>query len=225
MPDKRAVVFANGDLPHPQAIRKVLLPGDVFFAADAGASHLLRLGLLPKMVIGDLDSLSESELKDLQAAGVHIMRYPQDKDLTDLELTINKILEEGFQRILIVAALGGRLDMTLCNINLMIRPDLLDLDVRMDDGVEQLRFIQNRTSIQGRVGDTLSLIPWGGAVEKVTTTGLRWPLKNAYLALSETMTVSNELMTDQAEISVGSGCLLCILRRKLESYDGEDLYD
>ena len=222
MPENRAVIFANGNIPDPDAIRKILLPGDAFFAADAGASHILRLGRLPEMVIGDLDSLPETERKKLQASGVSIVQYPQDKDLTDLELAINKVLEEGYHRILIVAALGGRLDMTLSNLNLMTRPDLQELDVRMDDGIEQLQIVRGKALIQGRVGDTISLIPWGGAVEMVTTSGLRWPLTNAHLELFETRTVSNEMLGDQAEIRVGSGCLLCIHRRKIDSYEGQD---
>lgn len=214
MPENRAVIFANGNLPDLEALRKILLPGDVFFAADAGARHLLRLGLLPVFVAGDLDSLSENEKEELRSAGVRIQKYPQDKDLTDLELTIDLVLQEGYGRILIVAALGGRLDMTLSNINLMTRPDLLGLDVSMDDGFEQVQFITTSSQINGQVGDILSLIPWGGAVDKVSTSGLRWRLQDARLELYETRTVSNEIQSNPVEISVGSGCLLCILQRK-----------
>jgi thiamine pyrophosphokinase len=215
MQKDRAVIFVNGNLPDPEAVRKILLPGDVFFAADAGASHILRLGLLPEMVIGDLDSLPETEKTKLKASGVRIVRYPQDKDLTDLELTIKIVLEEGYRRLLIVAALGGRLDMTLSNMNLLTRPDLFDLDVQMDDGVEQIQFVRKKALIQGRVGDTVSLIAWGGAVERVTTSGLRWPLEDARLELFETRTVSNEMISGQVEICVGSGSLVCIHHRNL----------
>jgi thiamine pyrophosphokinase len=215
MSKNRAVIFVNGNLPDLEAARKILLLGDVFYAADAGASHLLRLGQMPEMVIGDLDSLPETEKIRLNSAGVRMVRYPQDKDLTDLELTINKVLEEGYRKLLIVAALGGRLDMTISNLNLLSRPDLQDIDVRIDDGIEEIQFVRGKAIIQGRVGDTVSLMPWGGVVEGVTTKGLRWPLKNARLELFETRTVSNEMIVEQVEIRVGSGALMCIHHRNL----------
>jgi thiamine pyrophosphokinase len=170
---------------------------------------------MPEMVIGDLDSLPETEKIRLNSAGVRMVRYPQDKDLTDLELTINKVLEEGYRKLLIVAALGGRLDMTISNLNLLSRPDLQDIDVRIDDGIEEIQFVRGKAIIQGRVGDTVSLMPWGGVVEGVTTKGLRWPLKNARLELFETRTVSNEMIVEQVEIRVGSGALMCIHHRNL----------
>jgi len=214
MLENRAVIFANGLLTDLDAARRILLPGDVLFAADAGASHILHLGLLPALVVGDLDSLSCEEQQELKTAGVQLVRYPQDKDLTDLELTINSVLEEGYKNLLIIAALGGRLDMTLSNLNLLVRPDLLELDVSLDDGIEHIFVVKQKTLIKGQVGDTVSLLPWGGPAEHVSTSGLRWPLNNAHLELYESRTISNEMLSDQAEIRIGSGLLLGIHTRR-----------
>jgi len=213
MTGNRAVIFANGSLPDLEAARNILFPGDVFFAADAGAIHILRLGLLPEVVIGDQDSLPVDVVQKLDAAGVRMVRHPQDKDLTDLELSINFALEEGYRKLLIVAGLGGRLDMTLSNISLLTRPDLLELEVSMDDGVEQVLFVQKKLVLDGQIGDTISLLPWGGPVEIVNTSGLRWPLNRAHLEVFKTRSVSNEMLADQVEIEVGSGLLLCIHQR------------
>lgn len=213
----RAVIFANGLLPDLAAARMLLRPADVLFAADAGASHILRMGLLPALVVGDLDSMPEEDLQNLKAAGVRMVQHPQDKDLTDLELTINSALEEGHRSLLIMAALGGRLDMTLSNLSLLTRPDLLDLDVRLDDGVEQVLFVRREAHISGQAEDTVSLLPWGGPVEQVTTSGLRWPLSDDRLESYETRTISNEMQAAEVVIRVGSGLLLCIHRRRSSS--------
>jgi thiamine pyrophosphokinase len=213
MNKNRAVIFANGIIPDLEAARILLLPGDVLYAADAGASHILRLGLLPSFVIGDLDSLPEDDRRKLDAAGVRILKHPQDKDFTDLELTISCVLVEGHRTLLIIAALGGRLDMTLSNISLLTRPDLLDLEVSLDDGVEAAFFIRQEARITGQAGDILSLIPWGGPVMVEMASGLRWPLTEALLIPYETRTISNELLGGDVMIRIGSGLLLCIYRR------------
>ncbi len=215
MSDIRALIFANGFLPDMEAARKLVQPGDVLFAADGGASHLLSMGLLPAHLVGDMDSLTAEDLQKLTAAGVRILRYPQDKNLTDLELTINYAIDEGYHSLVIVAALGGRLDMTLSNLNLLTRPDLLDLDVSLDDGVEQVFFVRKQVQICGKAGDIISLLPWGGLVEQVTTTGLRWPLIHENLNSYQTRSISNEMLTDEAKIHIGSGLLLCIHCRQL----------
>jgi thiamine pyrophosphokinase len=213
----RAVIFANGQLPDLEAAKKIVHSGDVLFAADAGARHILRMGLLPAMVVGDLDSLPAEDLEKLKISGCRVIRHPEDKDKTDLELTIDQVLDEGYRCLLIVAALGGRLDMILSNISLLTRPDLLGMDVKLDDGVEQAFFMQKEAHIFGQAGDVVSLLPWGGPARQVTTTGLRWPLKGEDLEPFETRSISNQMQSDEAKITIDSGLLLCIHRRQSQT--------
>jgi len=222
MATNRALIFANGLLPDLDSARKLLQTGDVLYAADGGASHILRLGLLPSQVVGDLDSINKEELEKLLSAGVRIEQHPKDKDLTDLELTINRAVEDGHQKLVIVAALGGRLDMTLSNLNLLTRPDLLEGDVRMDDGREEAFFIREKAQIFGNAGDIVSLLPWGTMVERVTTIGLRWPLNGEDLNPYQTRSISNEMASHEAMIRIGSGSLLCIHRRQLQPDHSKD---
>ncbi len=77
---------------------------------------------------------------------------------------------------MIVGALGGRLDQTLGNLSLLTEPELADLDIRLDDGVEEALFTRSRCEVHGKPADIVSLLPWGGEVTGVSTEGLRWPL-------------------------------------------------
>lgn len=217
MSTARAVIFANGQLPDLVAAKKLVQPGDVLFAADAGARHILQMDFYPSMVVGDLDSLSADDLEKLKTSGCQVVSHPTDKNLTDLELTINLVLEEGYRCLLIVAALGGRLDMTLSNLSLLTRPDLLEMDVKLDDGIEQAFFTGWEAQLFGRAGDTVSLLPWGGPVRQVTTMGLRWPLSGDDLEPYESRSVSNEMQSDEAKITIGSGLLLVVHRRQPHS--------
>jgi thiamine pyrophosphokinase len=207
------VIFANGSLPDREAVRALLRPEDLLVAADGGSRHLLALGLTPSVVIGDLDSISAEERRLLESAGARIMQHPRDKDETDLELALGYAVAQGYGVILIAGALGGRLDQTIGNLALLSRPDLADLDVRLDDGLEEAFFVRRSCRILGNPGDLVSLIPWVRGAIQVSTTGLRWPLKGERLSPHRTRGISNELVGGQATVALQSGLLLVIHRR------------
>ncbi len=212
----RALIFVNGVLPDLAAARRLLRPGDLILAADGGARHALSLGVTPAFIIGDLDSLKEEEKELALARKARLLTYPPMKDQTDLELTLDYAREQGCRQICIVAALGGRLDQTLANLSLLTDPRLAGLDVRLDDGVEEVLFIRQRAEIDGAPGDIVSLLPWGGAVEGIVTEGLRWSLHGETLFPERTRGVSNEMLSDKASVQVAKGLLLCIhLRRSM----------
>jgi thiamine pyrophosphokinase len=208
MTEPRAVIFANGNLPDLKAARRLLRPGDVLLAADGGSLHLLALGLRPSVLIGDLDSLTAADRRRLETAGVRLLRHPRDKDEVDLELALRYAVAAGHRSILVVAALGGRLDQTLGNLSLLADPALEGLNLRVDDGVEEAFFVRSRGEVHGRAGEIVSLLPWGAPVAGVTTDGLRWPLRGETLLPHKTRGVSNELL------GIQSGLLLVVHRRK-----------
>ena len=112
----RAVVFVNGEVQDYTALASWLRPGDHLIGADGGTRHMLALDLMPDAVVGDLDSLEPETVTELIAQGVDVERYPVAKDQTDLELAIERGLRAGASEILLLGALGGRLDQTLANL-------------------------------------------------------------------------------------------------------------
>jgi thiamine pyrophosphokinase len=203
----RAVIFANGSLEAPVA----LLPGDFIIAADGGARHCLRLGLVPAVVIGDLDSLTPADLEALIALGTTVLKFPVRKDFTDLELALKHARSIGADEILILGALGERWDQTLTNVALpAVFPEL---DIRLVDGNQELYYLRagETITIIGRRGDILSLVPLGGAAKGITTAQLEYPLQGENLALGSTRGVSNVLLANEAQITLREGILLCVL--------------
>ncbi|MBN1811117.1 MAG: thiamine diphosphokinase [Anaerolineae bacterium] len=207
----RAVIFANGEFPDPQSARKLLHPGDLIVAADGGTRHALAAGVIPDVVIGDLDSLAHDDQARLEAAGTQIVCFSPRKDETDLELALLHAAQEGATEIVILAALGGRLDQTIANVLLLALPELKGLDVRIVEGAQEAFLIQNEATIEGQPGDTVSLIPLGGDAEGVTTEGLEWPLHEDTLCFGPARGVSNVLTAEQACARVRRGSLLCIV--------------
>lgn len=214
--NQRAIIFVNGELCNPEALRQFLQQEDTFIAADGGVYHLLGLGLLPKVLIGDLDSVAPEDLPGLETLGVEILRYPVDKDETDLELALQYALAHGFRAIRIVAGLGGRLDQTLGNLFLLSKRELEGCDIRLDDGCEEVLLIQKQAILEGEPGDRISLLPLGETARGVTVEGLKYPLSQETLWADRTRGISNEMISNQALISLKHGQLLCIHTRKVQ---------
>lgn len=214
MEKSRAVVFANGELADPAAVRAFLRPDDMLVAADGGYTHMKNVGVRPHLLIGDLDSLPANDVIILKAAGVEVVQHPAAKDETDLELALAWVAKEGFREIRVVAALGGRLDQTLVNLYLLEMEELRGLDVRLDDGHEEILIIRNQAVVTGTPGDTLSLLPMEGCTRGITTHGLKYPLESETMCPSRSRGVSNVMLEPEVTIEVKSGSLLCIHTRQ-----------
>jgi thiamine pyrophosphokinase len=213
----RAIIFANGEFHDIQGARALLQPDDLVIAADGGTRHALAVGVVPHVVIGDLDSLSPDVQTRVEAAGSRIIRFSPRKDETDLELALQHAAREGATEIVILAALGGRLDQTVANLLLLALPDLQGLDVRVVEGPQIAFLIDSEhapSPIEGRPGDILSLIPLRGDAVGVTADGVEWPLHDETLHFGLARGVSNVLTAKQAHVRVRDGVLFCVLTRK-----------
>jgi thiamine pyrophosphokinase len=210
---QRIIILANGELPDLDKARSLIQPGDYIICADGGTRHALALDSTPDLIIGDMDSVEKGQLQKLREAHVSLELFPHDKNETDLELALQRALKMSPEQILIIAALGGRLDQTLANITLLTDVRLSPFDVRLDDGVEEIFFCRDQVQVHGKRGDIISLIPWGGAVSEVQTTKLKWVLDKETLYPDKTRGISNELLGEVASVSIGTGLLLVVHRR------------
>ncbi len=213
----RAAIFANGELSDPAAARAALHAGGgppaLLIAADGGARHCRALGLTPQVVIGDFDSLDPDDLRALRAAGVEVIEHPRRKDQTDLELALSHAVAAGADDILVFGALGARWDQTLANLLLLAGPGFASARIRLLDGDQQLSLLTPRAPahIEGRPGDTVSLIPLGGEARGVTTAGLEYPLADGALPFGSTLGVSNVLLGHTATVHLREGLLMCVV--------------
>jgi thiamine pyrophosphokinase len=208
----RAVVVAHGD-PDP-ADRAQCLGADLVVAADGGALICERWGIVPHVVVGDMDSLGREGVERLRARGARIEAYPREKDETDLELAIEAARKAGADEIVLLAAFGGkRLDHEIANVLL-----LLAFAPRMSAvrGGTVMRVIREgeRVSLAGEPGDLVSLVPLAGDAEGVRTDGLRYPLRDETLRFARARGMSNEIVERPAAVGVARGALLVVTTRK-----------
>ena len=206
----QAVVALAGEIHDSPLVRNALRGAGLVVAADSGAQRLGQLGVLPHVVIGDLDSLPGDELFRLKSVGVEFEPHPQPEERTDGRVAIDLALQRGATSIIVLGVFGGpRYDHVIANLHLLTDPRLnhvptwtvngwTALTVLNGDGVAEAHF-------QGQVGDYVSIAAVSDQVRGITTVGLKWPLDNATFTRGLNEGTSNELIHKRAMIRIDEG--------------------
>src|SRR5581483_12248501 len=171
-----AVIFAGGDCADSPLSQTVLKTADLILAADGGAESALQLGVFPKAVIGDFDSLKPSIKKELTKKGAQIISFRKEKDETDTELAILHAEKLGATKITIFGGIAGdRIDHILATIFLgFISP----VPLEFISAYQHAKIVIGpaTVSLSGKKGDLLSLIPFKKDVKGISTKNLYYPL-------------------------------------------------
>jgi len=207
----RAVIFVNGEIVDYPATARWLHSDDYRIAADGGARHMDALGLSPHVIVGDLDSIDENLLARYRQEGAAVERHPTAKAATDLELAIARAVSDGAAEVLLIGALGGRLDQTLANL-LILAQRKWNVPLAVAEGDQLARVLRGprELTLTGSKGGYVSAIALSEEVTGVTYKGLEYPLVKATLRLGSTLGVSNTLASSPAHISIETGILLVI---------------
>jgi thiamine pyrophosphokinase len=184
---------------------------DLVVAVDGGADALSRVGLVPDLLVGDMDSISPVTRETLEARGVEVVLLETAKDETDTEVALRLAVDRGADAVTVYGALGGpRLDHLVGNLLLLSSPWLSGVGVRMVDELHDAFLVNGDVVFAGRPGDIVSLLPLTAEVKNVRTMGLRYPLNGETLYQSATRGVSNTMVGPEARVTHGAGVLLLI---------------
>lgn len=180
------------------------LPKDMEFVigVDGGYQTLLDKGIKPDLIVGDFDSF-KGEVPD------EALRYPSEKDMTDLEIALGVARENGATTIEVYGALGGRIDMTLGNIGLLEAYPEMKLHA---EGQEVHLVKPGKYEIERKDGYYLSFVPWKSAT--ISIRGVKYPLNHREVFSHEALTISNEWSEDEAELIVHQGTILIMTIKK-----------
>jgi len=202
-------LVANGEfLATPSLIQRIR-SFNRLIAVDGGLNYCHRFNLTPEKIIGDFDSVDPSILTFFPTTPKKI--YSKDKDQTDLQIALEEVLKEE-NEVVIFAALGGRIDHTLSNVNLLSRyPGKVSIETE-----KQRLFVIDRSVILSCfLQQTISLFPLNGPVKDIVTSGLKWELNHATLD-KHFIGISNIALKEEVFISVKEGDLLCCLFSSIE---------
>ena len=227
---RHVAVVADGDVPSRDRL-DVAWPGwadgvEEVIAADGGLARAPIAGLVPTLLVGDLDSVSGELVADAAARGLPIERAATTKDESDAELAMLAAVARGATRITVVGAFGGpRLDHALANVWLLAHPALAATDVVLLDARSRITLIVApgpdggtvTRSLAGRPGDLVSLLPFAGDVDGVTTRGLRYALDDEPLVVGPARGLSNVRLRPDAGVTVRRGRLMVVETAAIET--------
>lgn len=203
----RVTIVLGGDAPGKALLESCVRQADLTIAADRGLEAFSKAGLIPDLLLGDMDSVDKSILEHMLGS-TQIERLPCEKDDTDGVHALDVAIARGADRITILGALGGRMDHAMANLMLLVRASRQGVMAEILD--EQVRIVRvcGEAVLHGARGDTVSLLP-AGEVTGVTLEGFYYHASEPLsFDFSYPLGVSNVVTQDVARVTAEHGDLL-----------------
>jgi thiamine pyrophosphokinase len=210
--EKRCILVGAGPLGETAIDR---LPDDIVIAVDGGLKYLADLGMLPDYLLGDFDSLEESQYplyeEYRRERPDRVIRLPVEKDDTDMHAAVKKGLELGCTKFLLYGAAGGRIDHTIANIQTMLYARRHGAEAYMIEGGTMLFVLEKETRRFRRgLGGLFSLFSLEGRC-RVSIEGMRYPLQDAVITNDFPIGTSNEFIPEkEASVTLKEGSALAV---------------
>ena len=199
------ICYVVGAMALSHALRPYAAPGDYVIAADRGYDSLMAYGVTPDLVVGDFDSLGYTPKHP------NVTQLPAEKDDTDMVYALRKGLELGYRRFVLLGGVGGRLEHTMANLQLL---DWLTtqgaIGVLAGEKTVATAVRNGTVTFPASMSGFLSVFCNSGKAEGVSLKNLKFPLESDTLDSTFPLGVSNEFTGEEASVTVENGSLLLL---------------
>ena len=200
------LLVAGGRAPTASWLQKVAQLYPVW-AVDRGSDICRVAAVTPEILMGDADSSAASSWEWLEALQVPTVRYPADKDFTDLQLALQELSERRpGAAVLLTGGWGGRFDHAWSNVFSLLQATDLGISIAgIVDQAEAMFLLsggQQLTVDFEQSPKIISLIPLTTVCEQVVSDGVHWPLNRVNLSMHEPAAISNRLAENSQRIRV-----------------------
>lgn len=214
----RCVILSAGPVRDPEALKGLLRPDDWIIAADNGWNLARRLGVMPRVLVADFDSMPQIPSRQ---EGLEILRLPVEKDWTDTMAAAMEGVGRGYREFLLLGATGGRLDHTMANFSVLLYLLEQGAEAVMADEQNRVRLYRpGAYTLEPEEGYKFSLFPFGGEVTGLYETDVYYPLEDTVLRPDSSLGISNEFIRDpekntllKPKISFKTGNLMIFLSK------------
>lgn len=206
MPDKLTVILADGDFPREAEPVAILKDAHRIVCCDGAAASLVKTGLEPDFIVGDLDSLPD-ELKTRFADRLIRVREQETNDLTK---AFNFCRSRNWNNICILGATGKREDHTLGNLSLLANYSKEISNIRVVTNYGTFFAVDHSCRLPSTPGQQISIIALTPQV-KVSSRNLKYPLNDLQLDFWWQATL-NEAEQEFFELDFTEGSTLLIFQ-------------
>ena len=207
----RVAIFLNGAPDPPGLLRRIAGQADLVVAADGGTRYALDAGVIPDLVVGDMDSLEEAQRREIEERGALLERHPVRKDKMDGHLAVLAVRDRGATAVDLLCAAGGKFGALFAVPHILLASERVGLQATMVAGWGQAFVLEGGSRIvAGAPQDSVSVFPFTGPTTGVTLRGFGYPLEDARLEPGDTLGFHNELIGRTGRVSVKEGVLLVI---------------
>ena len=161
--------------------------------------------------MGDFDSIDKTILRKYENTQIEIIKLNPEKDLTDTHSAINLAIGLKSKKIIIIGAIGTRLDHTIANIHILKLAIDKGINIKIINETNEITLINNSIKIyKDQNYKYISLIPLTTTVENITLKGFKYPLTKRTLYIGDSLGISNEQLQQEGEIQLEKGILILI---------------
>lgn len=179
-------------------------------AADGAANTLYSHGIIPDMVVGDLDSVLDDTLEAVRPYSQIVQIV--DQDITDFEKSLRVSQSQLWNRVLVTGLHGGDLEHTLNNWSVFYRYAQTQ-PLTILDGNRYVISVVDSLLVALQPGEIVSLIPQPSA--RISTSGLQWNLDDESLEMGIREGARNRITETEARIQIHQGSLLFVFNARL----------
>ncbi len=172
-------------------------------ACDHGYNHCAASGVVPHIVMGDMDSIVGSIDSSIQT-----VTFSSDKDDTDTMIAVKHAIDLGYNHIHLLCATGGRIDHMLANIATVVYAVTHGVQCYMIDECNIITATTSSIVVDKKDNYSLTLLSYSDSCI-VSVSGTSYTLDHHKLTSNVPLGVSNEIV-GSANITVYSGVLLVI---------------
>jgi thiamine pyrophosphokinase len=204
---KKCIILANGKPPKKNVITFLQKRNySTLICADGGSNKAKELGLTPDFIIGDLDSITDTTLKFYLDKSKIIKLKSQNN--TDVEKCLKFAIQKGFDEAILLGITGNRLDHTFCNLGIVIK-FFNKIKLKLIAEESFLIPYSGKVELKTFPGEIISLYGFDKKT-KITSKGLKYPLKNTVLPFGERESTSNAAISQNVFLEVNGGIIFVV---------------
>ena len=211
----KIAILTGGDWPTQDRVQAAVADAALVLCCDGAADRALLHGIVPDVLVGDMDSISQQTLAQLREQHLNIRQLPCRKDMTDTFEACEIALQRGATQVAFVGGFGQRMDHSLGNMHCLMYLCQHGVQTAMETGPASVYATRDTLVLHGQQGKTFSLIPLLPDTHIARLAGASYPLTDAALPMGHTLGVSNVVTQEEVEVDVDRGMVLCLLYHAL----------